>query len=86
VLERGPGGAVYGENGNVILRVEGNRLVPTFTFNQYFWLTQLAFGPHGTLYADEIPGGGAFEAHQQLVSVRNAHVSLLWQENNTTPK
>lgn len=86
VLERGPDGAVYGENGNVILRVEGNRLVPTFTFNQYFWLTQLAFGPHGTLYADEIPGGGAFEAHQQLVSVRNAHVSLLWQENNTTPK
>jgi len=86
VLERGPDGAVYGENGNVILRVGGDRLVPTFAFNQDFWLTYFAFGPHRTLYADEIPGGEAWETHQQLVSVRNTHVSLLWHENNTTPK
>jgi hypothetical protein len=84
VLERGPDSAVYGEDGNVILRVQGDRLVPTFTFHQNFWLTHFAFGPNGTLYADEIPGGEAFETRQQLVSVRDTHVSLLWQESSTT--
>jgi hypothetical protein len=29
-----------------------------------------------------IPGNGAFEAHQQLVSIRGTHVSLLWQQTN----
>jgi hypothetical protein len=88
VLERGSGGAVFGEDGPAILRVDRNRLATVFTFGnrrvngEYFWLTYFAFGPGGTIYADEIPGGSAFETQQQLVSVRDSHVSLLWQQGN----
>jgi hypothetical protein len=45
-----------------------------------------AFSPKGTLYADDEPGGIAFDAHQRLWSISNGHVSLLWQETNHTPK
>jgi hypothetical protein len=48
------------------------------------WL--MAAGPHRTVYADDIPGGVAFEAHQQLVSVSGTKVTLLWQESDRTPK
>jgi hypothetical protein len=91
VLQRGPGGAVYAENGPQILRIEDRRLVPTYAISatvrgQGFFLTYFAFGPRGVIYADDIPGGGGFEKHQQLLSVRNSHVSLLWQERNATPQ
>ena len=88
MLERGPGGTVFGEDGPAVLRVDQNRLATAFTFGdgrvdgEYFWLTYFAFGPGGTIYADEIPGGEAFEAHQQLVSITGTHVSLLWQQAN----
>jgi hypothetical protein len=87
-LERGPDGAVYGENGTIMVRVEHQRLVTTFAFTkpvhgEYFWPTYFASGRSGVIYLDEIPGDSAYEAHQQLVSVRNTHVSLLWQERNT---
>jgi hypothetical protein len=83
-LERGPGGAVYGESESKVLRIEGLRLVPAFGFD--FPLIHFAFGRHGIVYADDYPGGTAFEAHQQLVSRRGAHVSVLWQESNATPR
>jgi hypothetical protein len=47
---------------------------------EYFWLTSFAFGPRGVIYADELPGNGGFERHQQLISVTAGHVQLLWQE------
>jgi hypothetical protein len=87
-LERGPAGAVYGEDGQTILRVQAHRLVPVFDFNrlvihgEWFWPADFAFGPHGVLYADETPGDAAYEAHQQLVAVRGSSVRLLWQERN----
>jgi hypothetical protein len=80
-LERGPNGAVYGEDGSTIVRVAGHRLVPAFTFGMP--VRGESFPP---IYADDYPGGTAFEAHQQLVSVRNARVSSLWQEKNAAPK
>jgi hypothetical protein len=91
VLQRGPDGAVYAENGPQILRIEDRRLVPTYPISttvrgQYFFLNYFAFGPHGVIYADDIPGGGGFEKHQQLLSVRNSHVSLLWQQRNDAPQ
>ncbi len=50
---------------------------------EYFWPTYFVFSPTGVFYSDEIPGDSAYEAHQQLVSVRNTHIRLLWQERNT---
>jgi hypothetical protein len=89
LLERGPGGIVYAENGATTLRVQGKRLVLAYKLGQavrgeFFWLTYFAFGPHGTLYADEIPGGQAFEARQQLLSVARAGPRLLWEESKAT--
>ena len=91
ILQRAPNGAVIAENGATLLRIEDHRLAVAFAFTQrirgeFFWLTYFAFGPSGTLYADEMPGGSGFEAHQQLVSVNGPHMNLLWQQNNTTPK
>jgi hypothetical protein len=86
VLERGPNGSVYGMSGRGVVRVQ-RRLVPTLVFAQpvhgeYFWPTYFAFGPRRLIYVDELPGDGGFEAHQQLISVRHARISLLWQEHN----
>ncbi len=91
MLERGPGGAVFGEDGPTIERVDQNKLAPAVTFvkranGEFVWLTYFAFGPGGTTYADEIPGGRAFEAQQQLVSVRDSDVGLLWQRGIAAAK
>jgi hypothetical protein len=48
VLERAPDGVVYGEDGSLLLRVDGHRLVVSEKFGQqiaheYFWLTYFAF-------------------------------------------
>lgn len=88
LLERAPNGAVFGENGTNIVRIDGGRLRTAFAFTkpvrgEYFWPTNFTFGPDSVIYLDEIPGDSAYEAHQQLVSVHNNHVSLLWQERNT---
>jgi hypothetical protein len=91
VLERGPGGAVFSEDGPTIERVGHNRLVSVFTFvkrvnGEFFWLTYFAFGPGGTTYADEIPGGQAFEAQQQLVAVIGTRVTLVWQQRSAAAR
>jgi hypothetical protein len=88
-LDRGPNGTIYAENGDEIVRVDARRLTTIFTFTarvhgEYFYPTYFALTPHRELYADELPGGGGFEAHQQLVSVRNTHTNLLWQERNAS--
>ncbi len=84
-LARGPGGAVYAGNGAAIVRVTPTRLVPAAELSgvdgQYFWTMDFAFGPDGTLYADEIPGNLGFEARQELVSVARGRVTLLWTEH-----
>ena len=90
VLAQGPGGAVYADTGSEIVRVERKRLVTTFEFNkvrgEYFSLSNFAFGPHGTLYADDLAGDTGFQAHQQLVSVSGARVKLLWKESNVVSR
>jgi hypothetical protein len=86
VLERAPDGAVYGESGGRFLEVHGNRVTLGYSFPatklSYFWLTYFAFGPDGTVYADEIPGGSAFEKYQQLRVVRDDRSSVLWQQTS----
>ena len=95
-LERGPGGAVYAAAGSPgMFRVEPDKLVSIAAFNgplarpvdgESVLPLYFAFSPSGTLYADDEPGGSAFEAHQQLVSVNNGHPRLLWQQHNITHK
>jgi hypothetical protein len=73
------------------VRLGRTKLVSGYNLNvtlrgEYFWLTYFAFGANGVVYADDVPGGVGFEAHQQLVSVSHAHVSLLWEEENVAPK
>ena len=86
VLERAPNGLVYGESGSTFLKLQGNRATPGYAFPQtqrsYFWLTYFAFGPDGTVYADEIPGFGAWEKYQQLRVVRDNRSSVLWQQTS----
>ena len=86
VLERAPDGSVYGEDGSTLLHIEGNGVISGYAFDgiagDYFWLQHFAFAPDGTIYADEIPGDSGFEAHQQLVSVTDGHMAVLWQQQN----
>jgi len=86
VLERAPGGLVYGEAGSTFLKLQGNRSVPAYSFpdtqRSYFWLTYFAFAPDGTMYADEIPGNSGFERYQQLRVVRDDRSSVLWQQTS----
>ena len=86
VLERAPDGVVYAESGGRFLKVQGNRAILGYSFpsgqRSYFWLTYFAFGPGGTVYADEIPGSGGFERYQQLRVVRDGRSSVLWQQTS----
>ena len=86
VLERAADGVVYGESGSTFLKLQGSRAIPGYSFPQRprsgFWLTYFAFGPDGTIYADEIPGFGAWEAYQQLRVVRDNRSSVLWQQTS----
>ncbi len=79
-----PDGLVYGESGSTFLKVQSYGTTRAYSFpdtsRSYFWLTYFAFGPGGELYADEIPGGSAFERHQQLRVVRDDRSSVLWQQ------
>jgi hypothetical protein len=91
VLERSASGAIYAEDGSGIRRIQGHRYtqtlgVPDPVRGETFWLTYFAPAPNGTIYADEIPGGGGFEAHQQLIAITHNHAALLWQERNETPR
>jgi hypothetical protein len=63
-----------------LLEVRGDRAIPSYSFRSYFWLTYFAFGPDGTVYGDEIPGGSAFERLQQLRVVRDGRSSVIWQQ------
>jgi hypothetical protein len=91
IVQAAPDGVGYGESGGAILRITRRSLVPAFTFakpvnGQNFRPSSFAFGPTGTIYADDLPGNIGFEAHQQLLSVTAGHVRLLWQEHNGAPQ
>jgi hypothetical protein len=88
VLERAPDGQVYGESGSTFLKLQDGGAIPGYSFPQMprssFWLTYFAFGLDGTIYADEIPGFGAWETYQQLRVVRDNRSSVLWQQTSAS--
>lgn len=79
-----PDGAVYAANGGAIARVTPTGVAPVDKLvkvhGKYFWATNFAFGPHGTLYVDELPGNLGFELRQELVSLRGGRTRVLWTE------
>ena len=86
-LVSGPDGAVYAANGGAIVRVTPTGLVPVDRVvkveGRYFWATNFAFGPHGAIYVDELPGNLGFEPRQQLVSIRGGRTRVLWTETKS---
>jgi hypothetical protein len=85
VIQRGPGGVIYAEDGPEIVRVATHKLIPAFGFNQtirgqYFPTRYFAFSESGALYADDVPGNTGFEAHQQLLKLVDHKAILLWQQ------
>jgi hypothetical protein len=86
-LVSGPGGAVYSEDGGSIVRVTPTGLSPVDKLAevgaQGFWPTNFTFGPHGTLYADELPGNQGFETRQELILVRAGSAKVLWTESKS---
>ena len=83
-LVSGADGAVYSENGGSIMRVTSKGLVPVYKLAedsvQGFWPTNFAFGPHGALFADELPGNQGFESRQEFISIREGSTKVLWTE------
>ncbi|MGH2849489.1 MAG: hypothetical protein ACRDLP_02625 [Solirubrobacteraceae bacterium] len=95
ILRPGPGDAIYTAAGSLgIFRVALDKLVPIAAYNGplsrplhgqglplplYF-----AFSSNGTLYADDEPYA-VYDAHQQLWSISNGAVSLVWQATNRNP-
>lgn len=84
-LVRAPDGGVYVESGSSMLRLGRSGLVPSSgvtgpVAGEYFFMSSFAIARDGTIYASELPGGGAFEAHQQLVAIRGHRVTVLWQQ------
>lgn len=80
LLQRAPDGQIYAENGARLLQIVGRELKPVHNFGDSFWLTYFAFGPRGSLYADEIPGNSGFEARQKLIALRRGRETLLWRQ------
>lgn len=83
-LVSGPGRAVYSEDGGTIMRVTSRGLFSVAKLAvigvQGFWPTNFAFGPHGTLFVDELPGSQGFESRQELISIREGSTKVLWTE------
>jgi hypothetical protein len=74
------------ETGSSIVRVEGDKMTTSYTFDTvpgtaWFTLDYFASAPDGTVYADDL-GTGAFQPLQQLVAVRHGRPIVLWQHPN----
>jgi hypothetical protein len=84
IVERGADDVIEVDDGQNILRVEGDQLVTTLAvnavtgINTFIFTDFFALGPDGTLYADNL-GPPAFEPFQQIVSVTDGHGVSLWR-------
>ena len=84
IVQRGADDVIEVDDGQNILRVEGDRLVTTLAvnavtgINTFIFTDFFALGPDGTLYADNL-GPPGFEPYQQIVSVTDGHGVSLWR-------
>jgi len=82
----GPSGVVEADNASSVVAIEGDRLVTSHTFNNvpgtdWFTLTYFAVAANGTVYAEDI-GGGGLQRYQRLASVVHDHIAALRQHRN----
>lgn len=83
VVQRGADDVIEVDDGQNILRVEGNQLVTSFAVNSvpgistFIFTNYFTLAPDGTFYADNL-GPPAFEPYQQIVSVTGGHGMSLW--------
>ena len=84
IVQRGPDDVIEVDDGQNILRVEGDQLVTSFSvntvpgINTFIFTDYFALAPSGTLYADNL-GPPAFEPFQQMVSVADGDGVSLWR-------
>ena len=84
IVHRGADDVIEVDDGQNILRVDGDRLVSTLAVNAvpgihtFVFTDFFALGPDGTLYADNL-GPPAFEPFQQIVSVVDGRGVSLWR-------
>jgi hypothetical protein len=91
VVQRSPDGTIYAEAEGALVRVETRRLVTVrrFTrsiFGEHFPVTFFAFGPDGSVYADDETPNEGVDKHQQLVRLSGSHLRVLWQQRNPFPR
>ena len=84
IVQRGAGDVIEVDDGQNILRVEGDRLATSFAvntvpgINAFVFTDFFALAPGGPLYADDL-GVPAFGPFQQIVSIRDGHGQSLWR-------
>ncbi|HEY7917127.1 MAG TPA: hypothetical protein VIC86_09135 [Acidimicrobiales bacterium] len=84
VVQRGADGVITVDDGQNILRVDGDQLVTSLAMNNVPGIDMFIFtdyftsAPDGTFYADNL-GPPAFEPYQQIVSVTDGHGVPLWR-------
>jgi hypothetical protein len=88
VVQLGPNGAAYADDGSYVVRAEGDRLATAYRLGRVpgipesYFLDYFAFGADGTVYADNL-GSSAFNRDQEIVSVGpRGHSALLWSHRN----
>ena len=83
IVQAGPGGLVVVDDGPNLLRVEGDNLVPYYSFagatgvRDFVFVSYFAIAPDGVLYADDLDG--AFGPFQQIVQVVDGRASSIWR-------
>jgi hypothetical protein len=84
IVQRGAGDVIEVDDGQDVLQVEGDQLVPTVAVNSvpgintFIFTDFFALGPNGLLYADNL-GPPAFEPFQQIVSIVDGRGVSLWR-------
>ena len=84
IVQHGADGVIEVDDGQNILRVDGDQLVPSFAVNSvpgintFIFTNYFVLAPDGAVYADNL-GPPAFEPYQQIVSVVDGHGLSLWR-------
>jgi len=85
VVQAGPNGVIDVDDGPNVMQVQGDGLVPAYSFyrdnvpsiTDFIFVDFFTLAPNGSLYADNL--NGAFDPYQQIVSVVGGRAKSLWR-------